>query len=74
MRKAGSTLMVAHPFLDYFSAHPHSGHSTEAHLDDYIEMVGIGLSMAPIKALNGYDNPQKTQFPCHFLSLEMLPH
>ena len=44
MRKASITLMVAHPFVDYFSGHACSGHSTVGHLDDYIEMVGIGLS------------------------------
>ena len=53
MRKDGITLMVAHPFVDYFSAHAHSRDSTGGHLDDYMKMVGIGLSMAPMKALKG---------------------
>ena len=69
MRKAGITLMVAYPFMDYFSAHSYSGHSTGGHLDDYIEMVGIGLSMAPIKALNGYNNLQKHPVPASFSCL-----
>ena len=44
MRKVGITLMVSHPFVDYYAAHAHSGHSTGGQLDDYIKMVGIGLS------------------------------
>ena len=69
MRKAGITLMVAHPLVYYFSAHAHSGHSTGGHLDDYIEMVGIRLSMAPMKALNGYSNHQKSPVPASFSCL-----
>ena len=69
MRKAGITLMVAHPFLDYFSAHAHFGHSTGGHLDDYIEMDGIGLSVAPMKALNGYNNLQQHPVPVPFSCL-----
>ena len=30
MRKSGITLMVAHPFMDYFTACAHSRHSTAA--------------------------------------------
>ena len=35
-------------------------------MDDYIEMVGIGHSMAPVKALNGYNNLQKHPVPASF--------
>ena len=73
LRKAGITLMVAHLLVAYFSAHACSGYSTGAHLDDYIEMVGIAFSMAPMKSLNGCNNLQKTQILHHSLVLEMLP-
>ena len=32
MRKACITVMVAHPFMDYFSAHAHFAYSTGGHL------------------------------------------
>ena len=43
MRKDGITLMVAHPFMDYFSAHACSGHSTRGHLDDTLKWLGLDL-------------------------------
>ena len=62
-RKTGITLNADYSFVDYFAAHACPVHSMGGHLGDCIEMVGIGLSMAPMKALNGYNNHQKHPVP-----------